>query len=128
MGRVPQPRPLDRIRAGLAEVWDTAGRRFVTFEMIGDDGRPDPDLWVQWIDGELNLRWPFDDDPAAGLPRRGVRLPAAASVRSHVPGANAIVGAWDLRIDDTAEFIDAVFRRVLARGPRWDVEARIDEA
>ena len=113
----------DAIAKGLAEVWDTGGRRFVTFEIAGDDDR-----WVQWIDGELNVRWPFDDDPATGLPRRGVRLPAAAAVRSFVAGGSLILGAWDLRAEDTADLIDGIFRRILADSTRYEVEVRITVA
>lgn len=118
-------RPRDVVREGLARVWDTGGRSFVTFELVRD-GRPDADLWVQWIDGEVNLRWPRDDDPRTAVPRLGVPLPPGAIVGSHTAGGNVIVHALDARIDDMAEFIDRWFQRVLDAGARYDVEARVD--
>jgi hypothetical protein len=118
-------RAREAIREGLARVWDSGGRSFVTFELLRD-GRPDPDLWVQWLEGELNLRWPHDEDPRTGIARRGVPLPPGALVGTHVPGANAVVHALDARIDDVAEFVDAWFQRVLDADGRYEVEARVD--
>ena len=45
---------LDTIRSGLAQVWDTQGRSFVTFEVGGRTG-PDADRWIQYLDGELTV-------------------------------------------------------------------------
>ena len=118
-------RPRDAIREGLARVWDSGGRSFVTFELVRG-GRPDPDLWAQWLDGEVNLRWPFDEDPRTALPRLGAALPPGAFVASHVPGGSVIVNALDARIDDVAEFLDRVFLRVLGADPRYEVEIRVE--
>lgn len=120
-------RARDTIREGLARVWDSGGREFVTFE-LSDGGRADPDLWVQWLEGEVNAAWPRDDDPRTGLPRLGVPLPPGAFVASHVPGGNAIVNVLDCRIDDVAEFVDRWFDRVLDAGPRYDVEVRVQRS
>lgn len=124
-------RARDAIRDGLSRVWDSGGRRFVTFELVRD-GRPDAHAWVQWIDGQVNLAWPREDDPADALPRLGVRLPAGASAMSHRPAdrdapGNAIVHAFDVRIDDVAEFIDRWFVRVLDAPSHYEVEARVDD-
>ena len=120
-------RARDTIREGLARVWDSGGREFVTFE-LAQDGRPNPDQWVQWLEGEVNATWPRDDDPRSALPRLGVRLPPGAFVASHAPGGNAIVNALDCRIEHVAEFVDQWFDRVLDAGPRYEVEARVDRS
>jgi hypothetical protein len=121
-------RARDAIREGLARVWDSGGREFVTFELVREprSGKSDPDLWAQWIDGQVNLRWPRDDDPLTALPRLGVPLPPGALVASHDPGATAIVHAFDARIDDVAEFLERWFDRVLGAPPRFTVETRVD--
>lgn len=117
--------PRDTIRDGLARVWDSGGREFVTFELVRD-GRADPDRWVQWLEGEVNVRWPHDDDPRTGLPRRGAPPPPSALVGSHQPGGNVIVYAGDARIDDVAEFVDRCFQRVLGGGARYEVAVRVE--
>jgi hypothetical protein len=114
---------LDAIRRGLAEVWDTGGRSFVTFELEGEG-----DVWVQWIDGQVNVRWPLDRDPAQELPARGVRLPRGAAIVSWTPGGTLHLGAWDVRADDAAELIESLFARVLAGSARFRLETRVDRA
>ena len=118
-------RPRDTIRDGLAQVWNSGGREFVTFELVRD-GRADADQWVQWLDGVVNLRWPHDDDPRTALPRLGAPPPPSAVVGSHQPGGNAIVHAPDSRIDDVAEFIDRCFQRVLGAGARYEIAVRVE--
>ncbi|MCG3134112.1 MAG: hypothetical protein HMLKMBBP_01398 [Planctomycetes bacterium] len=125
-GPAPRPAARDAMLAGLREVWPTGGRKFVTFELLGDDGRGDPDVWIQWLDGELNLAWPFDEDPADELPRRGAPPPRGASVSSWQPGSNAILGAWDARDHDVADFCDRVFVRVFGARAGYAVEVRVD--
>jgi hypothetical protein len=120
-------RARDAIREGLAGVWDSGGRTFVTFELVRH-GRADPDRWVQWIDGQVNLAWPRDDDPAEALPRLGVALPPGACLVSHQPGSNVIVNALDVRIDDVAAFLDRWFQRVLDADPRSEVATRTEHS
>ena len=115
----------DAIREGLARVWGSGGREFVTFE-LADGGRTDPDRWVQWLEGDVNLRWPLDEDPRTALLRLGAAPPPGAVVGFHTPGGNACVHALDARIDDVAEFIDRVFRRVLGAPSRYEVEVRVE--
>lgn len=116
----------DPIRESLGRVWNSGGRRFVTFELVAG-GRPDPERWVQWLEGELNLRWPYEEDPRTALPRLGVHLPAGASVQWHVPGENACLGVWDTRIDDVAALVHALFDRVLGGGARSEVVSREED-
>jgi hypothetical protein len=118
----------DAIREGLARVWSSGGREFVTFDLVRDprDGRSDPDRWAQWLEGEMNLRWPHDDDPRTALPRLGVPLPPGSFVSFHVPGETVIVSALDARIDDVAEFLARYFDRVLDAPPGFGVDVRVD--
>lgn len=115
---------LETIRAGLAGVWDTQGRKFVTFERTGRAGAASGP-WIQFLDGELNVEWLRDDNPAVVLAARGVRLPRGAFVSWFAPNANAVIGLGDARIDETAACIAALFEFLggAAAGP---LAARID--
>jgi hypothetical protein len=95
------------ITSGLQAVWRTQGRHFVSFEC---DETAECDVFVQYLDGELNVSWPFDEDPAALL---GV-LPRGAFVLSWQPHGAVIVAVGDLLADEVAAFIAHVFRNVLA--------------
>jgi len=117
---------LEVVLRGLAQVWDTRGRKFVTFETLGRGG-PDSDRWVQFLDGELNVRWPLDAEPAVELARRGVALPAGAFVAWHVGGANAAISVGDARIDDVARLVVSLFEKVVADDVRFRLTARVDD-
>jgi hypothetical protein len=119
-------RNLDVVRRGLAEVWDTRGRKFVTFEVLGRGG-PDADRWIQVLDGELNVRWPLDAEPAVELVRRGVTLPAGAFVAWHVAGVNAVIDVGDARVEDVARLVESLFRRVVADEDAFRLAARVDD-
>lgn len=113
------------IRRALAEVWDTQGRKFVTFEPEGASG-PQADRWIQFLDGEVNVRWPLAADPHAELARRGVALPRGAAIRWWIPHENALVDTGDAPIDEVAELIEALFALVLATAPGDRLVARVD--
>jgi hypothetical protein len=119
-------RNIDVVRRGLAEVWDTRGRKFVTFEVLGRGG-PDAERWVQFLDGELNVRWPLDAEPAAELARRGVTLPTGAFVAWHVAGVNAAIDVGDARIDDVARLVESLFEKVVAGEVGFRLGARVDD-
>ena len=113
------------IRSALAEVWDTQGRKFTTFEEEGASG-PQADRWIQFLDGELNVRWPLAEAPNTALPRCGVALPRGASVRWWVAGENALIDTGDAPIDEVAGLIEALFAQIVAPGSRNSVAARVD--
>jgi hypothetical protein len=115
----------DAIRRGLADVWDTQGRKFVTFEPEGESG-PQADRWIQFLDGEINVRWPLADDPSTALARHGVRLPRGAAVRWFVANENAAIDTGDAPIDDVADLIDALFARIVAPVPGARIVSRVD--
>jgi len=114
------------VRRGLAEVWETQGRRFVTFEPA-DEAGPRADRWIQFLDGELNLRWPRQDDPRRALARLGVELPPGAAVAWHVAGSNAVIATGDAPLEDVARFVVCLFDAVLARHPGERLAARVDD-
>ena len=115
----------DTIRRGLADVWNTQGRKFVTFEPEEGSG-PQSDRWIQFLDGEVNVRWPLGEDPRTALPRLGVHLPRGAVVRWHVANQNALLDAGDAPLDDVADLIDALFARVVAPDAGSRIVARVD--
>jgi hypothetical protein len=119
-------RNFDVVRRGLAEVWESRGRKFVTFEVAGRRG-PDADRWVQFLDGELNVRWPLDAEPAVELPRRGVALPPGAFVSWHVAGSNAVIAVGDARIDDVARLVESLFAKVVAEDNGFRLQSRVDD-
>ncbi len=118
--------PLETIRRGLAEVWASKGRSFVTFE-AKRGARSDPDLWVQYLDGELNVRWPLGEEPATALARRGVSLPPRAFVGFWAADQNAVFEVGDVLLEPLAAFVDALFASVVAGDRGYEVEARVEQ-
>ncbi len=108
----------ERLRSTLAEVWTSGGRRFATFEDEGDD-----DVFVQYFDGQLNVAWPLERDPAAELPRRGAALTGGAFVISFAPGETALLAVGDLTLDEVARLIERILERVLGA---TDIVCRTD--
>jgi hypothetical protein len=115
----------DTIRRGLAEVWDTQGRKFATFEPDDESG-PQADRWIQYLDGEINVRWPLAEDPSTALAGRAVQLPRTAAVRWFVANENAVIDTGDAPIDDVADLIDSLFARIVATDPGARIVCRVD--
>jgi len=109
---------LTAIREVLDRIWTSQGREFASFEIVRG-GRADPDRWVQYLDGELNVRWPFEAAPGSELPRAGIRLPRGVRVLSWFPGENAVLAAGDLRVDEVALLV-ADLGRLLAAPDPWE--------
>ena len=120
---------LNQVRDGLLSVWDTQGRRFVTFEP--DRGRGDGDdaaeRWVQYLDGVLNLVWPLDEEPATALPRLGVALPPGAFVAFSAPGGTAQIAVGDVLLDDVAALVVALCEHVVAPGAAGRLTLRVED-
>lgn len=125
MGPPRSASDLETIRSGLAAVWETQGRTFVTFEARTRDGT-DPDRWVQYLDGEVNARWPLEEEPGPALAKRGVTLPRGAFVAWHAAGENAVFGVGDVLLEDVARFVAELFEKVVAVGSRAGLAARVD--
>ena len=116
---------LDVICDGLAAVWSTQGREFVTFEVEGPGG-PDADHWIQFLDGELNVRWPVHEEPATALASRGIALPRTAFAKWHVAGRNAAFDTGDAPLGEVARFVEALFERIVAGQSSFRVIARVE--
>lgn len=117
---------LETIRRALADVWATQGRKFVTFEPESPQAGGAA-AWIQYLDGEVNVAWPTDDDPAVALARDGVRLPASAFCAWHAAGSNAVFDMGDARLEDVARFVAALAARFVAVRGRGPLVARVDD-
>ena len=96
---------LRRLHAAIADVWESGGRRFVT------------------IDGQINLAWPFQDEPGETLADLGAPLPGAAFVASWAPGGTAILGVGDLLQDEVVALLESLVDDVLEAD---EVAVRVD--
>lgn len=113
------------ILAALERIWSSQGREFVTVEAVRE-GRADPDTWVQYLDGELNLSWPREDAPAEWLAAAGVPLPAGVTVLSWTPRGTAILAAGDLRAAQVAALMVSLLEGAAAGAPCRTFEVRTD--
>jgi len=109
---------VQRLRTAIADVWDSGGRRFVTVEDADDE-----DAFVQYIDGQVNVAWPFEDEPEIVLEKVGAQLPGAAFVASYTPGATAILAVGDLLQDEVVTLVARLVERVLEAD---EVAVRVD--
>ena len=92
----------------LVEVWDSGGRRFVTVEDAEDDA-----YFLQYVDGQLNVAWPFDSEPESALAALGSDLPEGAFVLSWAPRGTLQVAVGDLLLDDVSDLMELLLDRVL---------------
>ena len=118
-GPTVRDRHLQQVRIALAAVWDAGGRRFATFEDADDDER-----FVQYIDGQLNVSWPFDRSPDEVLLAAQVALPGASFVIGWTPRGTAQLAIGDLLLDDAAALIVRLLTRVL---DAWEITDHVDD-
>jgi len=116
---IVQDQHVHQAREALAEVWDAGGRRFATFE-----DRDDEDRFVQYLDGQLNVAWPFDREPDAVLRSARVALPGTAFVISWTAFGTAQIAVGDMLLDDVASLIVRIMTRVFEA---WEFESRVDQ-
>ena len=69
---------------------------------------------MQYIDGVLHVRWPFEGEPEEHLEEAGVTLPESAFIHSLDPGYSLEIAVGDVLADDLADLVHALFRRLLA--------------
>ena len=112
-------RHVQQVREALSEVWGSAGRRFATFEDAEDEER-----FVQYLDGQLNVAWPFDRSPQDVLRASRVALPGSSFVLAWTPFGTAQIAVGDLLLDDVAALIVRLLTRVF---DAWELEDRVDE-
>ena len=101
---------LAEIRSTLAAVWSPGSSDFASFEVEGR--RDGAERWVQFLDGQLNVCWPRDDDPRNALRTLGVALPTGFRVQFHHPGANCVILCGDADLDRVASVVLALLERV----------------
>lgn len=106
---------LAEIRSTLAAVWAPGSADFASFEVEGR--RDGEERWVQFLDGQLNVRWPRPDDPRTGLAALGVRLPTGVRVAFHHPGQNCVLLCGDADVDTLASLVLELLERVEGLGP-----------
>ena len=112
-------RHVQQVRAALSEVWSSGGRRFATFEDADDE-----ECFVQYLDGQLNVAWPWDREPEIVLRSAQVALPGSAFVISWTAFGTAQLAVGDLLLDDVAALIVRILTRVF---DAWELEDRVDD-
>ena len=116
---IVQDQHIHQVRDALSQVWDAGGRRFATFEDLENE-----EHFVQYIDGQLNVAWPYDREPGDVLRSARVGLPGSAFVVSWTAFGTAQFAVGDLRLDDVAVFIIRLLTRVFGA---WEFEDRVDD-
>jgi len=109
---------VELVRNALSEVWDAGGRRFATFEDGDDD-----EHFVQYLDGQLNVAWPYDREPGDVLRSARVPLPGSAFVIAWTAFGTAQIAVGDMLLDDVAGLIVRIMTRVF---DAWEFDARVD--
>ena len=70
-------------------------------------------VWIQALPGNVNMAYPFADEPLELLGRRGVRGPADVHLIEWAAGGYAAFGFGDTTARDHAFFVDQLFVKVL---------------
>lgn len=110
----------DDVLATLDRVWDTQGALFATFEAAEDE-----DAFVQYIDGMLHVRWPFEDEVDDLLDEIELDLPEQAFIASEDVGHSLEIAVGDVLAPEIADFIVALFDRLLA--PECEVLSSVEQ-
>ena len=70
-------------------------------------------MWIQTLPGNINMTYPFNEDPLVLLRRQGVRLPADSYPIEWAAGEYATFGFGNIPARDHAFLIDQLFVKVL---------------
>ena len=81
-----------------------------TFESATPSGSA---VWIQALPGNVNMGYPFADEPLELLRGRGVRSPAGIYLVEWAAGEYAAFGFGDIPARDHAFFVDQLFVKVL---------------
>ena len=71
-------------------------------------------VWIQVLPGNVNMVYPFTEEPLELLRQRGVRSPPDLYLVEWVAGEYAAFGFSDIAARDHASFVDQLFVKVLS--------------
>ena len=89
---------------------DDAPRLLCTLESTTSTGSL---VWIQVLPGNVNMAYPFSEEPLELLRQRGVRSPPDLYLVEWVAGEYAAFGFSDVPARDHASFVDQLFVKIL---------------
>ena len=89
---------------------DAAPTLLCTLESTTSSGSQ---VWIQVLPGNVNMAYPFTEEPLGLLRQRGVRSPPDLYLVECVAGEYAAFGFSDLPARDHASFVDQLFVKIL---------------
>ena len=89
---------------------DDAPALLCTLESTTSAGSP---VWIQVLPGNVNMAYPFPEEPLGLLRQKGVRNPADLYLVEWVAGEYAAFGFSDMPARDHAAFVDQLFVKIL---------------
>ena len=109
-------RQIAEMEPGLSEVYkgvsgpEDPPAACCTLESVALSGAA---VWIQALPGNVNMGYPFADEPLELLRRRGVRGPSDIYLVEWAAGEYATLGFGDIPARDHAFFADQLFVKVL---------------
>ena len=89
---------------------DDAPRLLCSLESTTSSGSQ---VWIQVLPGNVNMAYPFSEEPLELLRQRGVRSPPDLYLVEWVAGEYAAFGFSDVPARDHASFVDQLFVKIL---------------
>ncbi len=102
-------RSIAKVYEGVTTAGD-APTSFCTLEATTSSGTQ---VWIQALPGNVNMAYPFTEEPERLLPLRGVRSPPDLYLVEWVAGEYATFGFGDIPARDHAAFVDQLFVKML---------------
>ena len=109
-------RQIARMGPGIGEVYkgvsgpDDPPAACCTVEATNSSGSA---VWIQALAGNVNMAYPFAEEPLGLIRARGVRGPADIYLVEWAAGEYAAFGFGNLPARDHASFVDQLFVKVL---------------
>ena len=89
---------------------DDAPTSFCTLEATTSSGQ---EVWIQALPGNVNVAYPFTQEPMELLRHKGVRSPPDLYLVEWAAGEYATFGFSDIPARDHASFVDQLFVKIL---------------
>ena len=102
-------RSIAKVYEGVTKPGD-APTLLCTLESTNSLGSP---VWIQVLPGNVNMVYPFTEEPLELLRQRGVRSPPDLYLVEWVAGEYAAFGFSDIAARDHASFVDQLFVKIL---------------